>query len=78
MESEKIHLWKLILEYDPDAMITIELIRKIANCGSEAGFKKSVRVTPEEIEMCQKIFMISVKDFDYEEQKPNEQNIQQV
>lgn len=65
VRTNKVHLWEMELEYD-DAVTFIEFAANVANCRNKAGFKKSVQVTPEIIELFTQIIIEGQKDFEFE------------
>ena len=75
IQTEKVHEWLMKLPYD-QAVTFIEFAANVANCGSKAGFKKSVPVTPEVISLFAEICIEAQKDFEFEDIPEVKQEIQ--
>lgn len=69
--------WYLSLDYYT-ACEFMELIKKIAESGEKAGFKKSIVVSKEEIEICKSIVTESINDFEFVNKESVKQEIKNL
>ena len=75
IQTEKVHEWLMKLDYE-NAVTFIEFAANVANCRGKAGFKKSVSVSVEVVELFTEICIEAQKDFEFEPIEEVKQEIQ--